>query len=142
LPHIKDGASNTILIGERDFVNNLAAVWIGWKDTNSTVIGRPHHRINTKYGPPRPAPAPTYSQTPDNDPAFNCSRHAWTSLHTGGANFGFCDGSVRFLRETIESPPEPGTGACDNNKADDPANWPYTLCYLYYENDKQPVSFE
>ena len=49
-------------------------------------------------------------------PYLGSTYEAWIqmvgSFHPGGANVGFCDGSVRFIRETIESVPfDPATGA-------------------------------
>ena len=49
------------------------------------------------------------------------------SFHPGGANGGFCDGSVHFLRDTIESTPfDPATGAVASF-ALNPATQTYSL---------------
>jgi prepilin-type N-terminal cleavage/methylation domain-containing protein/prepilin-type processing-associated H-X9-DG protein len=88
---ITDGTSNTFLVGERDMKKGLAAVYIGRiaNITDAMAYGRADLPLNTPYAG-------------GSDP--NCTRHAWTSLHTGGgANFTFCDGSVRFVSEQIES---------------------------------------
>jgi prepilin-type processing-associated H-X9-DG protein len=88
---ITDGTSNTFLVGERDMKKNLAAVYIGRISniTDAMSYGRADLPLNTPYAG-------------GSDP--NCTRHAWTSLHPGGgANFTFCDGSVRFVSDQIES---------------------------------------
>jgi prepilin-type N-terminal cleavage/methylation domain-containing protein/prepilin-type processing-associated H-X9-DG protein len=91
---ITDGTSNTLMIGERDMTRQFGAAWAGRdKGTNTgtaAVVGRPVWPINTSY-----------------DGAFNgastCKVYAWSSMHPGGANFVFCDASVHFLSETIET---------------------------------------
>jgi prepilin-type N-terminal cleavage/methylation domain-containing protein/prepilin-type processing-associated H-X9-DG protein len=87
---VLDGTSNTIMYGEREARRNLAAVWIGRVAaiTDAMAIGRADLPMNTPFAGGGDA---------------NCTRHAWTSLHPGGANFAFCDGGVRFLQDSIES---------------------------------------
>lgn len=87
---ITDGMSNTLIAAERDMKQNLAGIWAGRRSgyTDAMTYGRADLPMNTKFAG-------------GGDP--NCTRHAWTSMHMGGANFAFCDGSVRFLSENIES---------------------------------------
>ena len=94
---ITDGTSNTFLMGERDMQKGQAGVWIGRLTgvTDAVVYGRADLPPNTPYASPGNATAGA------NDP--NCTRHAWTSAHTGGLSFAFCDGSVRFISDKIES---------------------------------------
>jgi prepilin-type N-terminal cleavage/methylation domain-containing protein/prepilin-type processing-associated H-X9-DG protein len=128
---IKDGVSNTIMVGERDGFDQVAALWPG-RDTVTpgagvaSVIGRPTWPINTKYAGGMPCCA--------GDTAKHCTRFAWSSAHTGGgANFAFCDGAVHFLRSGLSV--DPAQQTCNKPVA---AN--YTLYKLYFAADGLPLS--
>jgi len=97
---ITDGTSNTIMMGERDTLNQVGAIWAGREQVTagagvSCVIGRPTWPINTPYAGGTPCC--------NGDTAANCTRFAWSSLHPGGANFAFCDGSIHFLWSSIST---------------------------------------
>jgi prepilin-type processing-associated H-X9-DG protein len=109
LVEIVDGTSNTLLAGERPPPNTYQAGW--WymvRDENLTyggVVPGPNQSMNTAYlnngfvapwncyGPFSYGPG-----TLDNA----CDRMHFWSLHSGGANFLFADGSVRFLSYAAE----------------------------------------
>jgi prepilin-type processing-associated H-X9-DG protein len=120
---ITDGTSNTILVGERDGKDQIAAVWPA-RETRAgsvgviSVLGRPNWPINTKYA----------GGTSCCGADAACTRYAWSSQHTGGANFVFCDGSVHFLRNDI--PTDPTQQNCNKPV---PANVP--LYNLYFKDD-------
>jgi prepilin-type processing-associated H-X9-DG protein len=86
LDGVLDGTSNTLLLGERSVnASNHYRSWIrGIKETNDV------------FGSVRNVTAPINSgeQLSHNDSSFG-------SQHPGGAQFGWCDGSVRFVDETI-----------------------------------------
>jgi prepilin-type N-terminal cleavage/methylation domain-containing protein len=91
---ITDGLSNTIGIGERASTKGrFAAVWAGWDPLNGpgtqALWGYTLYRMQDGY---------SQTSVPFPDQAFS-------SLHTGGANFFICDGSVRFIKESIDWAP-------------------------------------
>jgi len=108
LLHVQDGTSNTLMFGERPPPANLWIGWlyVGWGATGpngngelASVIGvldpNPFLVRYGNSGPCGPGPfpyrEPVLNATPD------CAMFQYWSLHGGGANFAFADGSVRFL---------------------------------------------
>jgi prepilin-type processing-associated H-X9-DG protein len=129
LTRITDGTSNTFMVGERDRVRHIGAIWVRRNSSYTSVIGDAGWPINTPWA----GTGTTSSGT--GDP--NCTRSAFTSLHPGGANFVFCDGAVHFLSETIETDPaSPGSGGsgsgCPIPRTGD---GDYLYRNLYYPDD-------
>ena len=87
---IADGASSTFLFGERDRLAG-GATWIGVadpQDSGANGFGWVGGVISM------PMNAPTPSEGRD---------RGFASQHPGGSQFAFCDGSVHFISETIDS---------------------------------------
>jgi len=119
---IPDGASNTILIGERDSLNNVAAAIVRAGSTSASFEGRPGFGIN--------------KANPNPNSTADCSRLHFNSLHTGGVNFLFGDGSVKFVRDSVES--SQASDGCAFPAASGPLN-NMVFQNLIHPNDKFPI---
>ncbi len=92
LTNIKDGTSNTLMIGEDISTMNIHNSW-PYSNTANGTCGIP-----LNLGPP-PLTAPAGQDvTSGNWPNV----YSFRSFHTAGANFAMADGTVRFVRQTID----------------------------------------
>jgi prepilin-type processing-associated H-X9-DG protein len=86
---IRDGTSNTVAISEREYEQHNGSIWCCTSAFNQNIhytlgdTGKPANRDELING--------TYN-------------NAVSSWHPGGAQFTLCDGSARFISETIDFP--------------------------------------
>lgn len=97
---ITDGLSNTLLFGERPPSTDF---WYGWWYAASGLDGR--GAADFQMGVKELNPPSIYLEACGDGPfkfgpgelGRQCDTLHFWSFHVGGANFAFCDGSVRFL---------------------------------------------
>jgi len=105
---ISDGTSNTLLLGERSMgqtpIRSGGGMWLGRTGSSAALNG------NCAWPPNTPLPASVDMAAVEaglaaingrNDPLG--IRGAFTSPHPGGIQGAFCDGSVHFVSENIDS---------------------------------------
>ncbi|MGE3777880.1 MAG: DUF1559 domain-containing protein [Pirellulaceae bacterium] len=130
---VLDGTSNTLMVGERDTFNCRSGTWIGVRNPNGSGT-RAVHVVSA------------HSQARPNDwksVAWDTGRtgcgEGLSSLHPGGLQVALCDGSVRFISQTIQffwysaaAPPVNGTVADSTNAANG------TYQRLFTRDDRLP----
>ncbi|OAI52177.1 hypothetical protein AYO47_06510 [Planctomyces sp. SCGC AG-212-M04] len=119
---VTDGLSNTVVIGEKAWeragVQYAAGLVWGQKGSHwwacTTISDYPvdYSSGNTTVGMMSAFASGEYVMNPPASRNYDCqhyARHAFSSTHTGGAQFLMGDGSVRFISENLDAADLNGT---------------------------------
>ncbi|AMV20064.1 DUF1559 domain-containing protein [Planctomyces sp. SH-PL14] len=133
LSDVVDGASNTLLIGEKALMSqpfpSIGAAWgVGRYCGARLGIVAAQCPMNTPFDGTHDAATNCFIEL---DPAGLVSRASLSSPHPGGAHMLLCDGAVRFVSEDIDA--NPLTGSTNGPGGD------YTYQNLFNLNDKNSL---
>jgi prepilin-type N-terminal cleavage/methylation domain-containing protein len=99
---VLDGTSKTIAVGEAAYFESAGSfpIWMGTYIEDGSILFKTENVINCNLGGPRafPLSQEEVSQLPAGSGTDDCA-YSW---HTGGALFGFVDGSVQLLTENTD----------------------------------------
>jgi prepilin-type processing-associated H-X9-DG protein len=135
---ITDGTSNTFVFGEK--AQGYFAVY-DTRYQNCDTAWPSGLYFDTMFATTYPPNLPT-SNTPGLTPAGFSYYYATdaTSYHPGGLNLAFCDGSVRFIKNTTQSWTF-GTGAADNYGDQIPDGTTFNASTIIWTGPTPPCKF-